>query len=247
MSSRPRRSWPRSMSSWARWPSNRITHSVWLRSVSMRLSVRLGRWTLALALVSAFLVLGGSIYPECFPPECPEGARCSPVCVAGILMPGSSPLAWAGLMAASLAFGLLTIRAVRRPALTAILGLTWLAAWAALTAWLSDLAGGLLADHVAGRRDGAALSPFLDHRDGRYYQTRCDRARPQPGRATASVVTRPHRSGRGWRPSQPPDAGPDAARHRRTGRAGRSHLGSTRGSRLRASPPIGADHAPPAA
>src|SRR5439155_1263304 len=81
---------------------------------------------LALALVSAFLVLGGSIYPECFPPECPEGARCSPVCVAGLLMPGSSPLAWAGLMAASLAFGLLTIGAVRRPALTAILGLTWL-------------------------------------------------------------------------------------------------------------------------
>ena len=129
------------MSSWARWPSNRITHSVWLRSVSMRLSVRLGRWTLALALVSAFLVLGGSIYPECFPPECPEGARCSPVCVAGLLMPGSSPLAWAGLMAASLAFGLLTIGAVRRPALTAILGLTWLAAWISLTAWISDLAG----------------------------------------------------------------------------------------------------------
>src|SRR5438132_11632234 len=107
----------------------------------MRLSERLAKGTLVLAVISAFLLLGGSIYPDCFPPECPEGARCSPVCVAGLLMPGSSPLAWAGLMASSLAFGLLTIRAVRRPALTAILGLTWLAAWAALTAWLSDLAG----------------------------------------------------------------------------------------------------------
>ena len=107
----------------------------------MRVSGLLAKWTLALALISAFLVLGGSIYPDCVPPECPAGALCSPVCSALLLMPGSSLLAWAGLMAVSLAFGLLTIWAVRRPGLTAVLSLAWIASWIALTAWLSDVAG----------------------------------------------------------------------------------------------------------
>ena len=94
-------------------------------------------------LLSAFLVLGGSIYPDCLVPECPAGSSCgAPVCAAGLLMPGSSLLAWAFLMSVSLGFGSLTIWAVRRlPVLTAVLGLAWMVAWISLTAWLSDLAG----------------------------------------------------------------------------------------------------------
>ena len=116
----------------------------------MRLAVPLAKWTLALALISAFLVLGGSIYPDCFVPECPAGSSCgTPVCAAGLLMPGSSLLAWAFLMSVSLGFGLITIWAVRRlPALTAALGLAWMVAWISLTAWISDLAGAQMWMHT---------------------------------------------------------------------------------------------------
>jgi hypothetical protein len=115
---------------------------------------RLARTAAVLACAAAVALDYLPIYPTCFNGLAAGAAYASPsptntpryvidpvipqMCNYTVYIAGSNPLAAIGVLLVAVAFGVLVVRTIRIPALTAGLGLEWLAGWGSLAYWLSD-------------------------------------------------------------------------------------------------------------